>query len=93
MLGIGDTIHTFRCAGIALVGCDWERSDIEAAIQENECELGGSTCQRMNHGLAIHVGDSPLFVECRNGFDYKAFEEQVVGITGQPEPPNETRRN
>ena len=77
MLPDGDRIHTFRSAGIALVGCDWDRDKIEEAIRENECELGGPMCQKMNHGLAVHVGGDPLFVECKPEFDYAQFEVAV----------------
>lgn len=77
MLGDGETIHTFRSTGLALFGCDWSREQIVEAINENECELGGPACQKMNHGLAIHVDGSPLFVECKKGFDYAEFETQV----------------
>jgi len=74
MLGDGDEIHTFRTPGMGIMlGADWKRQSILDAIEDNECELGGPMCQRMNHGLIVHV-DGPLFVECREGFDYDAFE-------------------
>lgn len=74
MLGDGEGIHTFRSLppGI-LVGSDWTRKNILDAIEDSECELGGPMCQAMNHGLIVHV-DGPLFVECRENFDYAAFE-------------------
>ena len=80
MLGEGETIHTFRTPGTGLmVGCDWSRQNIISAIEDedNDCELGGPMCQRMNHGLIVHV-DGPLFVECREGFDYTAFEFELT---------------
>ncbi len=74
MLGDGDDIHTFRTPGMGIMlGSDWKRQSILDAIEDNECELGGPMCQRMNHGLIIHI-DGPLFVECSNDFDYAAFE-------------------
>lgn len=82
MLGDEEHIHTFRNTGFALFGCDWKRESIIEAINENECEIGGPACQHMNHGLAIHVGDSPLFVKCKIGFDYAAFEASISGKGG-----------
>lgn len=73
MLSDDETIHTYRNAGFMLVGCDWDRAELLEAIEKNECELGGPMCQQMRHGLVIHIGDSPLFVECREGIDYEAF--------------------
>lgn len=74
MLGEGDEIHTFRTPSPGvMLGCDWKRQHILDAIEDNECELGGPMCQSMNHGLIVHV-DGPLFVACRDGFDYAAFE-------------------
>ena len=41
MLPEGDQIHTFRDGGIALLGADWNRADLEQAIRVNKCEVGG----------------------------------------------------
>ena len=79
MLPDGETIHTFRSNAFALFGADWKRSKIEEAIRESTCEIGGAACCGMNHGLVIHIGDSPLFVECKQGFDYEAFAKEVGG--------------
>lgn len=77
MLQDGDEIHTFRSQGSVLIGADWSRASILEAIEQNECEIGGETCQAMGHGLVIHA-NGPLFVECKQGFDYAAFETQVL---------------
>ena len=74
MLGDGTSVHTFRQAGIALMGVDWTRCEIEQAIHKSVCELGGDQCRALNHGLVVHTGGSPLFVECREGLDYDDFE-------------------
>lgn len=74
MLPEGDRIHTFRSAPMALIGADWDRDDLEKAIRENQCEVGGDQCQAMNHGLVVWTGKTePLFVECRKGIDYESF--------------------
>ena len=77
MLGDGDSIHTFRSAGPMLLGCDWDRDKLEEAIRGNRCEIGGDACKGMNHGLVVAV-DGWLFVECKPGFDYSAFEADVL---------------
>lgn len=74
MLPDGDSIHTFRSTGMALIGCDWEREDLEETIRESQCEIGGDQCQAFNHGLVVWTSETePLFVECREGIDYEAF--------------------
>lgn len=78
MLGEDEQIHTFRSTAVAMIGCDWKRSSIVEAISANECELGGPSCISMNHGLVIHVDGSPLFVECKKGFDYAVFLPEVA---------------
>jgi hypothetical protein len=75
MLPEGDQIHTFRDGGIALLGADWDRADLEQAIRVNKCEVGGKQCQALNHGLVVWTGDRPLFVECRKGIDYEKVLE------------------
>ena len=75
MLPDGDSIHTFRDAGIALIGADWDRQDILDAIKHCPCEVGGRMCRSMKHGLVIHDGEpSPLFVRVRDDFDYSTLE-------------------
>ena len=76
MLPEGERIHTFRTNPLALLGADWDREDLIAAIREGQCEIGGEACQNFNHGLVVWTGDNPLFVECKKGFDYKAFEAE-----------------
>lgn len=77
MLGDSEYIHTFRSGPMSLLGCDWSRQEIVDAISSNECEVGGEMCKSMNHGLVVHVGGAPLFVECKDGFDYTEFERII----------------
>ena len=79
MLPDGEDIHTFYSTALALVGADWNRADILAAIDLHNCEIGGPECRRFNHGLVIHTNPGPLFVECKKGFDYDGFEKEVLG--------------
>lgn len=46
MLPDEETIHTFYSVGPALIGADWSRADIFAAIDDHLCEIGGPECQR-----------------------------------------------
>ena len=55
-------IHTFRQAGMVLIGADWSRKSILDAIQKHRCELAGPAATAMNHGLVIFDGEM-LFVE------------------------------
>lgn len=62
----GKYVHTFRQAGFALLGCDWEREDLITALRAAPAiEVTGPTAQGMKHGLAIYddVGPDPLFIE------------------------------
>lgn len=74
MLPDGDSIHTFRSAGMAIIGCDWDRQDLIKAIKYSSCEVGGPMCRDMGHGLVVHNGNPPLFVQVREDFDYSTLE-------------------
>jgi hypothetical protein len=80
MLGDDDSIHTFRAVGNMLLGADWDRAELEIAIRQNRCEIGGEMCKRTNHGLVVNV-DGWLFVKCKDGFDYDQFEKSVTEKT------------
>lgn len=91
MLPDGDRIHTFRSAfGGVLIGCDWDRDKLEQEIREKQCEVGGSQCQAMNHGLVVWTSETePLFVECRTGIDYEAFDTVSSNSTAEKDDSNE----
>lgn len=76
MLSDEQDIHTFRDAGMCLIGCDHSRESLLELINLHTCEIGGPACQQMNHGLVITDDNGPLFVECREGIDYAAFKKQ-----------------
>jgi hypothetical protein len=75
MLPDSERIHTYRDAGLALVGANWDRADILDAIQNNPCELGGEHSQKAHHGLVIWVDARPLFVQCNPSTDYAALDQ------------------
>ncbi len=63
MLPDGDDIHTFRNPNGMIIGADWRRDTLIAAIRSvHEIELAGETATRMNHGLAIHDEHGLLFI-------------------------------
>ena len=64
LLPDSETIHTFRNAGMILVGCDWDRSKIVEAMERYGVELAGETAASMNHGLCLNDG-SWLFIQTR----------------------------
>jgi hypothetical protein len=60
-----ETVHTFRGGGMMLIGADWPRDRLLAAMREaKEIQVTGPQAQRMGYGLAIdHEGW--LFIETR----------------------------
>ena len=62
----GEEIHTFRQNSLALIGADWERSEIIALLRvhDGRIEETGPVAMRMHHGLAINDG-SALFIETK----------------------------
>lgn len=64
LLPEGDTIHTFRQGGFALIGADWPREALIAAMESARvADVTGEQAQAMGHGLAITEGGSLLFIE------------------------------
>jgi hypothetical protein len=64
LIGDGPRIHTFRNTGNILIGADWDREDLIAAMRKAGAILiTGPMAQRALHGLAISEGGSPLFIE------------------------------
>lgn len=65
MLPTGDRIHTFRSGPFALIGADWNRPELLAAIKEFGCELSGPQARAAGHGLALIDRTGPLFIETK----------------------------
>ena len=63
MLPEGETIHTFRQAGPALIGASLERSQIISALQTRRPELSGAQATAMKHGLVVFDDYGALFIE------------------------------
>jgi hypothetical protein len=63
MLGKGDYIHTFRQAMGALIGADWDRSEILKAFETLKPELSGPQASAMNHGIVFYDLHGAVFVE------------------------------
>jgi hypothetical protein len=72
-------IHTFYSVGLGLIGADHSRESLLEKIKTCKLEIGGKSCKSMNHGLVLWETDNtPLFVECKNGFDYEKYEKTLT---------------
>lgn len=80
-----ERIHTFRNGGIALLGADWDRSEILDQIREHGAELAGVAAAAMGHGLYSGDGYGGVFIEADkakiSAFDAKPASES------REEPP------
>lgn len=57
-------IHTFRNpAASILVGADWSREEVIAAMRKHQVEETGPGASKMNHGLAFRDAGRWVFVE------------------------------
>ena len=65
LLPDADRIHTFRSAGLSMIGADWPLEILIATIRQYGAELAGPSATRMGHGIAIIDNRGPLFVETR----------------------------
>ena len=74
LLADEEFIHVFISLPNVLLGADWKREEVVWAIYEHRCEVGGSMCRRIGHGLVILKGNDPLFVEVDDD-KLKAFDK------------------
>ena len=67
MLPDREKVHTFRQGGLGLLGADWPREKILAAIKEHLDTLNETegVSKRMGHGLVLVDDTGPLFIETR----------------------------
>jgi len=67
MLPDGDSIHTFRQAafGGPLIGADWDRTDIENALEKYSAELTGEISTNRGYGLAFADPTGYVFVQTK----------------------------
>lgn len=64
LLADGEFIHSYRQAGFALLGADWERSEVIAALSKaKSIEIGGPSCQAMKHPIVMIDAHGPCFFE------------------------------
>ena len=75
-------VHTFVQMGMALMGTDYRRDDLEEKMQSDEIiELAGKTARSMHHGICIYSDKAKhmselLFVETDEE-KLKALEAQL----------------
>lgn len=69
----GDRVHTFKNpAPSVLVGADWDRPDVEAAIRAaDKIEIAGPMARGMGHGLVLYH---------RAGLTYVATDESRLSV-------------
>lgn len=60
-------VHTFRDAGIALLGADWDLEDAIAAMRKHGVEESGPAATEMKHGLVVIDDHGPIFIETKVG--------------------------
>ena len=65
MLPDKQEIHTFRLSRVALIGADWDRSEIISAIKKYGVELSGPNASGMGHGMVLTDSNGFLFIETR----------------------------
>jgi hypothetical protein len=58
-------VHTFRDAGIALIGADWDIEDLIAAMRKHGVEESGPSAIEAKHGLVLMDEHGPLFIATR----------------------------
>lgn len=66
LLPAGDMVHTFRSSSFGMLGADWERASLIAAMEKAPAVfLTGPSAQAMRHGVAIEDENGMLFIETR----------------------------
>lgn len=65
LLPDGDTVHTFRQSGMALIGADWPKQRILERFRTHGVELAGEGARSMNHGICSYDDTGYLFIETR----------------------------
>lgn len=59
-----EQVHTFRQAGFAIIGADWDKTSLLDAMRKApEIQVTGPQAQSMKHGLCIVDDSGPLFIE------------------------------
>lgn len=65
MLPDSERVHTFRQAGSALLGADWERGDLFDAFKKHPPELSGEAATNMKHGIVFEDEHGFVFVQTK----------------------------
>ena len=88
----GDMVHTFRAGAGMVLGCDCERTELEAMIREAPRRgLAGEVAASMGHGLYIVDGGRPLFIatieECEAAIEVRRGERPSTPAPAQEQAP------
>lgn len=65
MLPDGEMIHTFRQTPLCLVGADWTRQQVMAAIATFGAEFSGPAATAAKHGLVLKDETGYVFIATR----------------------------
>lgn len=65
LLPDGEAIHTFRQSPLCLIGADWTRQQVVAAIGRWGAELSGPAATKAGHGLVVIDDQGPVFIATR----------------------------
>lgn len=67
LLPTTERVHTFRQAGMAILGADHDRERLLSAMKAApEIQVTGPAAQAVKHGLAIHDKSGWLLIEAAN---------------------------
>lgn len=63
MLPDKERIHTFVQPNVAILGADWDRSEVLKAFALYKVGLSGPQATKMGHGLVFWDGTRNVFIE------------------------------
>lgn len=79
LLPDGEHIHNFMQGGMALIGCDYDRDDAEAALRKaSEIEIAGFMARSMKHPIACWENDRKVSFFAADMDKLEAFEASRV---------------
>lgn len=79
LLADGKYVHNFVSGGMMLIGCDFERaSAIKAFKSAKQIEIGGESCKRMGHPIAVFDANDHLSFFAADMAKVEAFEASLA---------------
>lgn len=79
LLADGEYVHNFVSGGMMLIGCDYGRAAaIKAFRNAKQIEIGGESCKRMSHPIAVFDANDHLSFFAADMAKVEAFEAAVA---------------